>query len=291
MQKSILFAKVESRLGLIQAPNGETNLNIGVENAPEYILTKEFINQFPNIEEITFQFTAPEKVKIQNYYDALTNEYTQLINEIIKNLNKDKILITVGGDHSISLGSVAAILKIYDPLTTGMIMIDSHADIHQASTSPSGNFHGMWVRPIVDKFEIESIDKLVEQKLPTSNLFYIGNLDTEPEEQNYMQNEVIEIFSKIQIKKQNFINKLENSILTMEHIHVSIDIDVFSHEFAPATGMMIKNGLSPDDIFPILSKLKNCKSLSIDLVEVNPKMDGSKQTIKLAQAILRELIN
>src|SRR5260221_5076210 len=140
MKKSFLFVKAKSRLGLIHSPKGEKNLDIGVETGADYILSDEFLRHFPNKEVITFEFTNPEKVSSSNYYEILAKEYRQLIKQIIEKFEKSKTLISVGGDHSISLASVAIISQIYEPAKTGIIMIDSHGDLHQPNTSPSGNF-------------------------------------------------------------------------------------------------------------------------------------------------------
>lgn len=169
-------------------------------------------------------------------------------------------------------------------------MIDSHADLHQPSTSPSGNFHGMWLRPVVDTFEKPVIDKLIPHKLPVKNLMYIGNLDLEPAETDFIADHKILTFSKPHLSKPNFTKTLEQFIQTKKHIHVSIDIDAFSHNHAPATGMMIKNGLSPQDVFLLLDLIKKHPSISVDLVEVNPTLSGSAQTIHLAQELLMKLV-
>jgi arginase len=290
MLKSFLFVKAKSRLGLINPPIREVNHNIGVEEGPEYILSSEFMNQFLNKEEILYKFSDPENVEIKTYYKVIAKEFEQFIKLISNKFDHSKTLVTIGGDHSISLGSLTAVLKVFDPSKTGVIMIDSHGDIHQPSTSPSGNFHGMWLRTILNKFEIETIDILVQQKLPNENLFYIGNLDIESAEKEYMKENGIDNFNQKHLNSARFLKKLDLFLTKMDHIHLSLDTDAFSHVFAPATGIMIKNGLAPVDVFPILRKLSLAKSLSVDLVEVNPKRNGSGQTIKLAQDLLNALL-
>jgi arginase len=290
MPKQLLFVKAKSRLGLINPPHNESNPNIGVEQGPDYVLSNEFSNQFPVHDELIYEFSTPEKVSLAEYYNVLAREYEKVINLISTKLNPSKILVTVGGDHSIALGSLGAVLKAFNPIKTGVIMIDSHGDIHQPSSSPSGNFHGMWLRPVLEKFEVDCIDKLVPKKIPNENLFYIGNLDIEIEEREYMESHGIEEFLDKNLESPRLLRKLNEFINSMDHIHLSIDIDAFTHTFAPATGMMIENGLDPKDIFPILEKLKSAKSLSVDLVEVNPIMEGHEKTIKLAQELLKTLL-
>ena len=290
MKKSILFVKVKSRLGLINPPKGRKKQNIGVEEGPDYILSKNFINLFPSAEEIVFKFSDPEQIERHDYYEILAKEYQQLIKKIGEKYKEQTILVTVGGDHSISLGSVSEVLNLYDPLTTGVIMIDSHGDIHQPATSPSDNFHGMWLRPVVDSFQIASINNLVIKKLPMNNLIYIGNLDIEKEEKIFIKNNAIYTFNQSEINTSDFRKKLSSFIKKMCHIHLSIDIDAFCHAYAPATGMMVKNGLKPSDVFPILNILKDHESLSVDLVEVNPIIKDYGKTIQLAQEILLAIL-
>src|SRR5574341_827988 len=49
-------------------------------------------------------------------------------------------VIFLGGDHSISIGTVASIARC-EP--TGVLWVDAHGDINTPHTTPSGNIHGM----------------------------------------------------------------------------------------------------------------------------------------------------
>src|SRR5450759_3861819 len=48
--------------------------------------------------------------------------------------------VVLGGDHSVSLGSVAGVTRYK---RVGIVWLDAHGDFNQASTTPSGNIHGM----------------------------------------------------------------------------------------------------------------------------------------------------
>jgi arginase len=290
MSKKILFVSANSRLGLLNPPNGERNPNSGVETGPSKILSTDFLKQFPHSENLVFDFSAPEKCNPEHYLKTVANDSSQLISAITTRLSKTQILVTVGGDHSIAFASIASVLQLFEPSTTGIIMIDSHGDIHQPSTSPSGNFHGMWLRPIVDQFEHRAINQLVPKKALPKNLMFIGNLDIEPAEKKYIEQNKVTTYDRNQVLKPDFTSKIENFVRNMSHIHLSIDVDAFTHTFAPATGMHIENGLHPSDVYPVLDVVKNCPSLSIDLVEVNPLKEGSAKTIDLAQELLKRVL-
>src|SRR5262249_19769660 len=58
----------------------------------------------------------------------------------------DEFTIVLGGDHSISVGSVAGIAN---GRSIGVIWVDAHADYNTPETTPSGNVHGMPVAALL----------------------------------------------------------------------------------------------------------------------------------------------
>jgi arginase family enzyme len=57
-----------------------------------------------------------------------------------KCVTAEEFAIFLGGDHSISIGSIAAASQD-EPL--GVIWVDAHGDFNTPQSSPSGNIHGM----------------------------------------------------------------------------------------------------------------------------------------------------
>lgn len=51
-----------------------------------------------------------------------------------------KFVLTLGGDHSIALGTLAGVLRARPD--TRVLWVDAHADINSPKGSPSGNMHG-----------------------------------------------------------------------------------------------------------------------------------------------------
>ncbi|CAG2055598.1 unnamed protein product, partial [Timema podura] len=56
-------------------------------------------------------------------------------------LSEGRVSVTLGGDHSISIGTIDAHMKSRGPVA--VIWVDAHGDINTPDTSPSGNIHGM----------------------------------------------------------------------------------------------------------------------------------------------------
>ncbi len=51
------FFKAYCRLGLTNAPHRMSEKNIGVEDAPDAILSEEFLSQFPNAQISEYRFS------------------------------------------------------------------------------------------------------------------------------------------------------------------------------------------------------------------------------------------
>ena len=123
--------------------------------------------------------------------------------------------------------------------------------------------------------------------LPTNTL-YIGNLNIVEEEKEFLSFYKIQIINKSDISRDAALikNVLRDFVMRFDHLHISFDIDVFDKSVVKATGTPSKHGLLEEDIFPLLEVLSEHKEISIDLVEVNPKKEGGKQTVEIAREII-----
>src|SRR3990167_2638078 len=137
------FYNLRSRLGLTNVPYRQKSLNFGVEKGGDAVLSK------------------PEETSKKNYYDILAKELKGAKNLILDSLSEDETAVALGGDNSISFSPLAAMLERYKPNRVGYVRIDSHPDMNSIKVSPSGNFHGMWMRPFVDDFEEKKISNLI----------------------------------------------------------------------------------------------------------------------------------
>lgn len=284
------FFKAICRLGLPNIPHRMNEQNIGVEDAPDYILTKDFLSQFPKAQVSEYRFPNPEDVKGKDYWQSLASNLEGCKLKILEDLKDGEIQIVVGGDNSVTFSSMLVVLGRFDANKVGYIQFDTHGEANSYKTSPTKNFHGMYLRPLVVKFDIEEIDKLVKKKIPSKNLFFIGIEDINPgDEEEFYQLEGLKIFNKDQVKKNGQLVQEELSIFIkkMDHIHINFDVDCIDESITPATGIPTEKGLLPENIWPLLEIIKSHPSWSLDLVEVNPKKQGAEKTIKFVQKLLK----
>src|SRR5438132_7681557 len=83
-----------------------------------------------------------EKLK---YLNEIYAACERLAVETEKIVDASALPITIGGDHSIAIGSLSGIVKAFRKRDErlGLIYFDAHADMNTRDTTPSGNIHGM----------------------------------------------------------------------------------------------------------------------------------------------------
>lgn len=291
--KKTHFYKAYSRLGTKNMPWRAKELNIGVENGPDGILSSDFLSNFSPAPQITtYKFPSPEEISEQDYFKVIAKKTREFIKVISNSRNDDETQAVIGGDHSVALASIIAQLKKTDKEKFGLIWIDSHIDLLDSFHSATKNFIGMFARVLFYDFENNDINFLCPDKISTNNVLYFGNLElNEIEEQFLKDNHITNITRKELLKnKTSVFNKLNNFLLHFDHIHVSFDIDVFDQSLVQATGTPSLSGFFAEDIFPILDNICRHPHISLDLVEVNPQKSGASETITLAKKVLLSLL-
>src|SRR5690606_19234732 len=92
---------------------------------------------------------GPEDYSMPNLknLDLVLNVSQKVAEKTASVRSKNIIPITIGGDHSISLGSISGVSSI--DTNVGVIWIDAHADLNTDKTTPSGNIHGMILASLI----------------------------------------------------------------------------------------------------------------------------------------------
>ena len=297
MAKIPHFFKVKSRVGLTNPPIRHSELNLGVEDAPDSVISPAFLENFPSAKINDFSFTTPEEMSKDEYWEIVAGELEQLKNLISKEVSQNETQVVIGGDNTVTLSSLEAVIeRTGSPSQIGYIQFDSHGEMHQSKTSISKNFHGMYMRPFFDEFDVPLINTLVPKKLKTTQALTIGDIifdgENTEEEQFYKNNQIRNINRKEYLQnKDQILKEIGEYLSRFEHFHINFDIDVFHESVSPATGLPEDGKWFKEEIFEILDLISMKTSLSVDMVEINPKKEGSEKTIKLAQEILLKLLS
>lgn len=290
------FFKVKSRIGLTNPPIRHSDFNFGVEDAPDEIVVDSYLKNFENYEINEFEFKQPEDVLKENYWSEVASELNEFKELVNGKISEGQTQVVLGGDNTVTLSSLEAVIeRVGDPSRIGYVQFDSHGEMHQSLTSISKNFHGMYMRPFFDKFDVPAIDSLVPNKMSTTQILTIGDIvfdgENTEEEQFYKNNKIWNISrANFLSNKEQILAQITEFLSRFEHIHINFDIDVFHRSVSEATGLPEDGRWYKEEIFAILDILTLQKNLSVDMVEINPKKEGGEKTIKLSQEILLKLL-
>lgn len=187
--------------------------------------------------------------------------------------------LAVGGDHSISLGSLAGILAVRPD--TGVIWVDAHADLNTPHTSETGNVHGMPVgmlmapdeyRTQVPGFKwLRGMPRLAPEKL-----VYIGARDLDPAERREIRAKNIKCFTMHEVDRYGIgevVRRAIDHLGPTTPLHLSYDIDAVDPDVAPATGTVVRGGFNFREAHYIAEAVAETDRLaSMDMVEINPTL-------------------
>lgn len=219
------------------------------------------------------------------------NKTTKKIFNLAKSiLNNNEFPILIGGDHSVAIGSALASQEFYKNI--GIIWIDAHGDFNTFETTPSGNIHGMPLAAITGYKCNELTDFITNNYVDPKKCVILGARDIDEGEYINIKDSGVTIISQDDIENIGINNALEKAIEiasdNTNKIHISFDLDVIDPKFASGVTTKVLNGISDQDSYFIIQKLKYIKDKisSFDLVEYNSLNDSNENTKKIALKIL-----
>jgi len=203
-------------------------------------------------------------------------------------------VLTLGGDHSIAVGSVAAILSVRPE--TGIIWVDAHADINTAEISPSANAHGMplaFLMHLMDPAKHCGFEWLTDSapRLSADQIVYVGLRDVDHGERKILHEQGILSFTMSDVDRYGIGVVMEKALEHLEGrpLHMSYDIDAVDPSVAPATGTVVRGGLTYREALFVAEIVAETGALgSLDMVEVNPSLApgvGTDLTVELANLL------
>jgi arginase len=225
----------------------------------------------------------------------------KLSSQVYDHASKGRFVLTLGGDHSIAIGTISGTAKaIRERLGRDMavIWVDAHADINTPEVSDSGNIHGMPLAFLTGLATEKKQDNPFgwikeDQRVSVKKLVYIGLRDVDRAEKKLLREHGIKAFSMHDIDRHG-IGKVMDMALgwigSDTPIHLSFDIDALDPMWAPSTGTAVRGGLTLREGDFIAECVHETGSLvALDLVEVNPSLEqqGAAETVRAGVSIVR----
>lgn len=206
----------------------------------------------------------------------------------VQHLPTEAVLVALGGDHAMSMGTVAAAKRAAaraagPSARLGVLWIDAHADINTPASSVTGNIHGMPVAHLLGLGDPRFAAAWGGgAQIDASEIVYIGLRDVDPPERALIKELGITAYTMKEVDRLG-INQVANAAIEQlrrsDRLHVSFDADVLDPAFAPGVGTPVRGGLNYREAHLLMELLADSGIVSsVDLLEVNPILDSGNRT-------------
>jgi len=227
------------RAGTREGPRAVINASKQVEFYDEELRTEPYRNGICTLNELEPNTSSPEKM-------------VEKIYRVAKDLvDKKRILISLGGEHTISIALVKAHKEKYKDLS--VLQLDAHADLRN-SYQDSKYSHACVMKRIKD----------------FCGYVGAGIRSMSKEEASFAKREKIRLFFARKIKDNP---EFGNEVLDVlaENVYLTFDLDYFDPSIMPAVGTPEPGGPGWYETLDFLKKIiENKNVVGLDLVELSP---------------------
>ncbi len=205
--------------------------------------------------------------------------------------------LLMGGDHSLSIGSIAAVAAhcadAGRPLQ--VLWLDAHADFNVAESSPTGNIHGMPVAILTGRGPQELLELgHAKPVVGGDRIIQIGVRSVDEREKTLVAATRMEIYDMRRIDelrmRRVMEQALERAVSENAHLHVSLDVDFLDPVIAPGVPTAVPGGPTYREAQLCMEMIYDTGLLrSLDVTELNPACDQRNQTATLAIELIESL--
>lgn len=195
--------------------------------------------------------------------------------------------IFLGGDHALSLGSVAGVANYAadQGRPQFVLWLDAHTDFHTPLTTDSGNLHGTPVGYFTGRSDFNGFPT-VKNPVPQENVCMIGLRSVDTPERLALEASNIHRHDMRDIDENGIARPLSAFLNRVAQangfLHVSLDVDFLDPSVAPAVGTTVPGGATVREGHLICEMLHDSGLMtSLDLVELNPFLDERGRTAHL----------
>ena len=263
------YALENSQVAMIPVPYDGTSTWVkGADRGPEALLdasaNMELFDIETGAEVYKIGIHTCEPITEKKSPDAMVAAVQAKCREMI---SKDKFVVTLGGEHSISIGAIYAHQEKFDDLS--ILQLDAHTDLREEYEGSRNNHACVMARarensPIV-QVGIRSMSEDEVINTP-KNVFFAHEMRKNSE---WMQ---------------QAIDKLR------DQVYLTLDLDVFDPAYMPSTGTPEPGGMSYYEVLDFIKLLiQEKKLIGFDVVELCPNPDNKASDFLAAKLVYQIL--
>lgn len=204
--------------------------------------------------------------------------------------------IFLGGDHSLSLGTVAGVAAHAQAAGRPLFLLwlDAHTDYHTPLTTQSGNLHGTPVAYIAGCEGFAPFPPF-PAPVPAERICLYGLRSVDPAEETALLKTDATICDMRVLDERGMVAPLREFLDRVQAaeglLHVSLDVDFLDPSIAPAVGTTVPGGTTFREAHLVMELLHESGLVSsLDLVELNPFLDERGRTARLMVELVGSLM-
>lgn len=205
--------------------------------------------------------------------------------------------IFMGGDHSLSIGTIPGIARHSAALDQPqfVLWLDAHPDIHTLATTTSGNLHGTPMAYCLGLDGFAPHYPPLAHPIDPKHVCLLGIRSVDPAEQAQIRALGLDVHDMRAIDetgiKAPLMAFLERVRAANGRLHVSLDVDFLDPDIAAAVGTTVPGGATFREAHLVMELLQESGLVtSLDMVELNPFLDVRGKTARLMVDLCSSLL-
>jgi len=226
-----------------------------------------------------------------------TVAWTEAIAAAAYQASAEGMPIFIGGDHSLSAGSVTGLSRraAEEGREFFVLWLDSHPDFHTLETTTSGNLHGVPMAYATGLEGFAGYFPPVAAPVRAQNVCMIGIRSVDPAERVALATARVTVHDMRAIDENGVAPLLDTFLKRIAAVdgilHVSLDVDFLDPGIAPGVGTTVPGGATFREAHLIMEMLHDSGLVrSLDLVELNPFLDERGRTALLMVDLVASLM-
>ena len=216
---------------------------------------------------------------------------------VYASLQAGEFPILMGGDHSLAIGSIAAVARHCADRSTplAVLWLDAHSDFNVAASSPTGNLHGMPVSVLSGHgpAALLSLGHAVPV-VAANRIVQVGIRSVDEIEKRLVVDSGLVVYDMRRIDELRMRTVMEQALQYVgaagTHLHVSFDVDFLDPSIAPGVPTTVPGGPTYREAQLAMEMIHDSGLLcSLDIMELNPALDTGNRTAELAVELVESL--
>lgn len=271
-----------SKVVIVSAPYEHTvSYGGGTKDGPEAIIKASQFVEFYDEEfdrELCYEQGICTVEPIDFAGKANKDALDMIYKQVKELLAKDKFVITLGGEHTISSAPIKAYHEKYPNMS--VLQFDAHSDFRDT-------YGG-------SKYSHASIMARVAEFFPNEKITQVGIRAQCIEEAKFIKENKVNTFYANDIRRGVHGEDWQQSVVNTlsDEVYITFDVDYFDPSIMPATGTPEPDGFLYHETLNLLRKIKTSgkRVIGFDVVELSP-MEGISHPDILTASLIYKMLN